>query len=182
MNVCARLETPEGREQFRQAVHRREDRSHAHWQAVHDEPRPDGIHGILVPQPGVHPARVTNTLRYHLLLRALSSFRFYYRVLRLFVYLVLSFYSSSSSSSSFSSFLRPILFPFLCLSFSVSVLHSVSVPLPVFLVVWPIPNSLPVNWTFITPTRDTHRISISVVSSRIAPTCYCHSPRPAFTL
>lgn len=53
-----RSETPQGRVQLRQAVHPGEDRADAHGQALHDEPRPDRIHGLLVPQPGVRPTRL----------------------------------------------------------------------------------------------------------------------------
>lgn len=58
---CA--ETPQGREQLRQAVHEREDRPDADGQAVHDEPGPDRVHGLLVPQPGVRATRVIRHAR-----------------------------------------------------------------------------------------------------------------------
>lgn len=51
-------ETPKRREQLRQAVHVGEDGPHADGQAVHDEPRPNGVHGLLVPQPRVRPAHI----------------------------------------------------------------------------------------------------------------------------
>lgn len=56
-------ETPQGRQQLRQAVHVGEDGPHPYRQAVHDEPRPDRVHGLLISQPGVRAARVSHALR-----------------------------------------------------------------------------------------------------------------------
>lgn len=50
------LETSQGREQFRQAVHFGKDRSDTHRQTFHDEFGSDRVHGFLLPKSGVRAA------------------------------------------------------------------------------------------------------------------------------
>ena len=48
----------QGREQLRSTVHLREDRPDPDGQTLHDEPRPERVRRILLPQPGVRAARL----------------------------------------------------------------------------------------------------------------------------
>lgn len=52
-------ETSQRRVQLWQAVYAREDGADAHRQTIHDELGSDRVPGLLVPQPGVRPARVS---------------------------------------------------------------------------------------------------------------------------
>lgn len=51
-------ETSKRREQLRQAVHIGEDGPYTNGQAVYDEPRSDGIHGLLILESRIHPAHI----------------------------------------------------------------------------------------------------------------------------
>lgn len=58
LNEICSVETSQGREQLRQAIHLGEDGFDSHGQIVHDESGSNGVYGFLVSQSGIRATRL----------------------------------------------------------------------------------------------------------------------------